>query len=259
MTGDETPGGEAAREFVDVTGVRVLGNYVLKLTWADGVVMIVDVEPYLNGPALEPLRDPAVFATVTVDAEAGTVVWDNGADLSPEELRRVGRRVSGHPRRSRGGQLAAVDALLAEWETARKVSTEEEMNQAFGLTRGRPVEKRLHLEQLRRLLVHYVVAGKVAADPNGMRTLAWGRLSRLRKQHPFASPWHSQWERLLDGPLLNLLDALTSRSQYAHDLRQRSPWEGVLTAAEEEQVRAVAHAVTGTAPSTERTTPGDGR
>jgi hypothetical protein len=61
-------------EFVDVTTVRVLGGYELELTWADGLVTTIDVEPYLYGPVFEPLRrDPAVFATVTVDPEAGTI------------------------------------------------------------------------------------------------------------------------------------------------------------------------------------------
>ena len=34
----------------------------------------------------EPLRDPAYFATVKLDAEARRVVWPNGADLAPERL-----------------------------------------------------------------------------------------------------------------------------------------------------------------------------
>jgi hypothetical protein len=78
-------------EFVDVAGVRVLAGYVLELTWADGAVTTIDVEPYLWGPALAPLRNPAAFAGVSVDPELGTVVWPNGADISPEELRRKSR------------------------------------------------------------------------------------------------------------------------------------------------------------------------
>jgi len=70
-------------EFVDVAGVRVLGGYVLELTWADGAVTTIDVEPYLWGPALAPLRNPALFAGVSVDPDLGTVVWPNGADISP--------------------------------------------------------------------------------------------------------------------------------------------------------------------------------
>jgi len=35
---------------------------------------------------LAALRDPALFARVEVDAEAGTIVWPNGADLDPDVL-----------------------------------------------------------------------------------------------------------------------------------------------------------------------------
>ena len=32
------------------------------------------------------LRDPAYFASVTLDPICGTVVWPNGADFAPEAL-----------------------------------------------------------------------------------------------------------------------------------------------------------------------------
>ena len=34
----------------------------------------------------EPLRDPAYFASVTVDSDAGTIAWPNGLDMAPEPL-----------------------------------------------------------------------------------------------------------------------------------------------------------------------------
>jgi hypothetical protein len=61
----------------------------LRVSFADGSVRIVDLEPLLSdavGPVFEPLRDPAFFAQVTVDAETATVVWPNGADLAPDVL-----------------------------------------------------------------------------------------------------------------------------------------------------------------------------
>jgi Protein of unknown function (DUF2442) len=73
--------------FVDVVDVQVLTRYVLKLTFSNGEVGVVDVEDLLFGPAFEPLRsDYATFMSVRVDPELGTVVWPNGADLSPEML-----------------------------------------------------------------------------------------------------------------------------------------------------------------------------
>ena len=70
----------------DVIGVRVLRPYVIEVTFSDGVRGAVDVAPELHGPVFEPLRDPTYFEQVRVDAEVGTVVWPNGADLSPEFL-----------------------------------------------------------------------------------------------------------------------------------------------------------------------------
>jgi hypothetical protein len=40
----------------------------------------------------ELLRDPVLFEQATVDSELGTVVWPNGADLSPEFLYAGGMR-----------------------------------------------------------------------------------------------------------------------------------------------------------------------
>lgn len=50
----------------------------------------VDVSPHLWGPVFEPLKNPAVFRQARFDAEAGTVVWPNGADLAPEVLYQEG-------------------------------------------------------------------------------------------------------------------------------------------------------------------------
>ncbi len=69
-----------------VVGVKVLRPYVIEVTFDDGFRRIVDMEPELWGPVFEPLRDPAFFAQASVDEELGTVVWPNGADISPEFL-----------------------------------------------------------------------------------------------------------------------------------------------------------------------------
>ncbi len=75
------------RPIIDVTGVRVLARYVAELTFADGAVRVIDLEPYLTGPLYESVRaDYDVFRGVAVDAEAGTIVWPDGADISPRTL-----------------------------------------------------------------------------------------------------------------------------------------------------------------------------
>jgi hypothetical protein len=71
----------------DVVRLELLGGYLLRLTFTDGTVGDVDLG-YLvgRGPVFEPLRDPTYFAKVRVDADGGTIVWPNGADVAPETL-----------------------------------------------------------------------------------------------------------------------------------------------------------------------------
>jgi hypothetical protein len=48
---------------------------------------MIDLEPFLRGPIFEPLKhDLDLFRSVKVDAELGTIVWDNGADIDPDVL-----------------------------------------------------------------------------------------------------------------------------------------------------------------------------
>lgn len=72
---------------MDITHVEVLQNHVVRLRFADGTEKDIDLDPYLHGPVFAAIRsDPAVFASVRVDEDAGTIVWPNGADLAPDVL-----------------------------------------------------------------------------------------------------------------------------------------------------------------------------
>lgn len=72
---------------IDVRDVRVLARYVVALTFADGSERVIDLEPLLWGPMFEPLvADYELFRQVKVDPDAGTIVWPNGADISPRTL-----------------------------------------------------------------------------------------------------------------------------------------------------------------------------
>lgn len=72
---------------VDVVGVTLLGRYLVELEFEDGQVRVIDLEPYLEGPMFERLRDDYdLFCQVEVDPRAGTIVWPTGADISPRTL-----------------------------------------------------------------------------------------------------------------------------------------------------------------------------
>ena len=72
---------------MDITDVEVLHDHVVRLRFADGIEKTIDLDPYLYGRVFAEIReDSAVFASVTVDVAAGTIVWPNGADLAPDVL-----------------------------------------------------------------------------------------------------------------------------------------------------------------------------
>jgi len=73
---------------VDVVEVRYLHDYTVWLRFEDGTSGEVDLCESLRGPVFEPLRDFEYFKQVSVDAEIGTIVWPNGADIAPETLYR---------------------------------------------------------------------------------------------------------------------------------------------------------------------------
>lgn len=73
-------------KLVDVVGVEVLDDYVLRLTFADGLVGDVSFVGREWRGVFEPFKDPPVFAKVQVDRQFGTLVWPNGLDMAPEML-----------------------------------------------------------------------------------------------------------------------------------------------------------------------------
>lgn len=60
--------------------------YKIHVVFADHTEQTIDLEPVLFGPVYGPLREPALFHGVKVDAEVGTIVWPNGADFDPATL-----------------------------------------------------------------------------------------------------------------------------------------------------------------------------
>ena len=79
-------------QLVDITGVEVVGDYRLRLTFADGTVGDVDFADREWRGVFEPLRDPGRFAQVEIDPEAGTITWPGGLDMAPEPLYEEARR-----------------------------------------------------------------------------------------------------------------------------------------------------------------------
>jgi hypothetical protein len=75
-------------KLVDVTGVEVLHDRVVRLTFSDGCNGVIDLGPKVarGGVFARAGSDIEYFRRVRADPESGTIVWPNGADLAPEVL-----------------------------------------------------------------------------------------------------------------------------------------------------------------------------
>ncbi len=69
-----------------ITGFEIVGPHRLAVRFSDGTQQDIDFRPVLHGAIFGALQDLANFNAVVLDAEAGTLVWPNGADFDPATL-----------------------------------------------------------------------------------------------------------------------------------------------------------------------------
>src|SRR5687767_10977116 len=69
-----------------IEALQLVGPHKLRLRFDDGLERVIDFSPVLEGELFGPLRDPDFFAQVSLDPEAQTIVWPNGADFDPATL-----------------------------------------------------------------------------------------------------------------------------------------------------------------------------
>lgn len=70
-----------------ITDVHVVHGHTVRLQFADGSERTVDLGPLLRGPVFAQTRaDRSLFTQIRVDADLGTIVWPNGADIDPDVL-----------------------------------------------------------------------------------------------------------------------------------------------------------------------------
>lgn len=81
----------------------------------------------------------------------------------------------------------------------------------------------------RSLALNAAVAVRIAEDPDRALRIARANLARHQDADQAGrNPWLASWALLLDGPLDEVLAVLASTTQEGRDLRQNSPFAGVL-------------------------------
>lgn len=95
-------------------------------------------------------------------------------------------------------------------------------------TQSRP---RLNRDQRQSLWLHGAVAGRVVGDPDGTLEHARRNLQRLRRAHTGRGSvrWLDRWQSIIQTGPEAVLETLTSNTPVAIELRQNSPFAGVLS------------------------------
>ena len=91
-------------------------------------------------------------------------------------------------------------------------------------------------EDRRSLCLHRAIADKLLREPDPTLERAHRNLDRMRSQHPGAESLLEEWDRVLRLPLEEIVEVMADPRMRARDLRQVTPFAGVLTADERARV-----------------------
>jgi hypothetical protein len=71
----------------DIIDVKVIKDYIINILFENGIEGKIDISEIIPFQGIfAKLKDKKYFATVHVNKDLGTIVWDNGADISPNYL-----------------------------------------------------------------------------------------------------------------------------------------------------------------------------
>lgn len=71
----------------NVVQAKYIRDYILEITFSDGLSCPIDFSQFFSGSVFEPLRDKDYFKKFFL--EGWTVAWPNGADIAPETLHHI--------------------------------------------------------------------------------------------------------------------------------------------------------------------------
>ena len=91
------------------------------------------------------------------------------------------------------------------------------------------VRRPLPRDDRQSLWLHTAVAGRVAKEPRASLEKARSNLRTIRAAHPGRLPWVDRWEQIIDAGPSAVMRALVAETPEGAELRQNSPFAGVLT------------------------------
>lgn len=149
------------------------------------------------------------------------------------------RRRAGLTQRALARRAGTSQPTIAAYESGRKsptLRTLERLARSCGLTAYVVFVPPLTREDRRSLHLHAVVAEKFVIEPDATIAHARHNLATMRSVNPHASPLLDEWKHILDAGVERICAVLVDPGEHARELRQVTPFAGVLTAAERAQV-----------------------
>lgn len=124
---------------------------------------------------------------------------------------------------------------IAAYETGRRsptLRTLQAMARALGFDITVAFVPPLTREDRRSLMLHEEIAARLTAEPEDVLARARRNLRRMESSHPDAAPLLGEWRTVLGQSVGGIAELLVDPRPHARDLRQVTPFAGVLSAAE---------------------------
>ena len=128
---------------------------------------------------------------------------------------------------------------IAAYEAGRKsptLRTLRRLAEGAGLEATIGFHRPMTREERRSLHLHCAIARRLERSPDEVLAKARETLSLMRSKHPKADQLLREWEIILNRPVSEMTPALTDPSPWSRELRQVTPFAGVLTAEERTEV-----------------------
>lgn len=168
---------------------------------------------------------------------------------SPGDLVRERRTRLGLSQRSAARLCGVPQSMLSRIEAG---STQPSVPTLQRLLEGLGADLRLELgtherggegrrEKQRSIWLNRLVIGELTRDPERVIGIARDNISRWREVHaqrPTILSSLDRWNAILDEGVESIVDTLTAESESAEDLRQNSPFAGVISQEVREQALA---------------------
>ncbi|MCK5529498.1 MAG: DUF2442 domain-containing protein, partial [Kiritimatiellae bacterium] len=79
-----------------------------RLRFEDDTWRLADLEQHLDGEIFYPLKNIVQFKTAAPNRDMDTVVWDNGADMSPDFLYKISTPLNHEPIRKVAATISSL-------------------------------------------------------------------------------------------------------------------------------------------------------